>query len=65
MAKHKGDIEMGHRAYEEAVRVFGGTTKAARIMGFEKRILYSWKNDGVTPGGYVADTKLYIDEKFA
>ena len=53
MAKHKGDIEIGHREYEEVCRVFGGTSKAARIMRLEKRLFYSWKNDGVTPGGHV------------
>lgn len=52
MAKHNGDIEIGQRAYEEVCRVFGSAYKGARIMRLEKRLFYSWKNDGCTPGGY-------------
>ena len=53
MSKHKGDIEIGQRAYEEVIRVYGGTSKAARAMMLDRRIFNSWKNDGVTPGGHV------------
>ena len=51
MAKHKGDIEIGRRAFEEVYRVFQNIEKAARTMGCRKRIFYAWAA-GDTPGGY-------------
>ena len=51
MAKHKGDIEIGRRAFEEVYRVFQNFEKAASAMGCERKLFYAW-NDGKTPGGH-------------
>ena len=51
MAKHKGDIEIGRRAFEEVYRIFQNYEKAARAFGCSKRLFYEW-NNGDTPGGH-------------
>lgn len=51
MAKHKGDIEIGRRAFEEVYRVFPNITKGAEALGCKTRLLYEW-NGGATPGGH-------------
>ena len=48
--KPKGDIEIGYRAYEEAIRIFGAPYKAYQTKAFSKNTLYAWR-DGITPGG--------------
>lgn len=58
MAKRKGDIEIGQRAYDEVCRVFGSAYKAAKITRLKKRLFYYWQ-DGGTPGGYALAVMHY------
>lgn len=50
MSKHKGDIEIGVRAAEEAIRCCKTGKVAAERLGFERKIIHSWHTGG-TPGG--------------
>lgn len=52
MAKHKGNIEIGHRMVDELVRIFGSQANAVRQFPCKKHSLDYWK-DGGTPGGYM------------
>lgn len=52
MGKHKGDIEIGRRSFEEVYRVFNSAARGARAVGCKKSEVYAWK-DGVTPGGFM------------
>ena len=52
MGKHKGDIEIGWRASEEAIRVFGGCRAAGRALGCGHGIITEWAN-GRTPSGAI------------
>lgn len=52
MAKHKGDIEIGHRMVEELIRLFGTQANAKRLFPCDKHN-FEWWNNGGTPGGYM------------
>lgn len=52
MAKHKGDIEIGHRMVDECVRIFGTQANAIRQLPCERHCMDYWR-DGGTPGGYM------------
>ena len=54
MAKKKGNIQIGYRAYEEVCRIFGNGPKAAYKMCIRKNIIYEWKAGGVPGGHYLA-----------
>jgi hypothetical protein len=49
MAKTKGDIEIGRRAYEEVVRLFDVPSTAKQRIGITRNVLYGWR-DGIVPG---------------
>ena len=49
MANKKGDIEIGKRMVEEIDRIFDTRKEAFTRMPCNKKVLYSWGNDGVTP----------------
>ena len=46
----KGDIEIGSRAYEEAMRLFDSPRELEARIGISKSTVYNWQ-DGVSPGG--------------
>ena len=48
MPKKQTDIEIGHRAYEEAIRVFVKPRFAYKTCGLNRQTLYNWK-DGNSP----------------
>lgn len=48
MAQRKADISIGERAYTEMMRLYGSTTKAAKALGCERRLINDW-NWGVAP----------------
>ena len=50
--KRKGDIEIGHRAYEELVDTFGGVRNAVKKTGIAKNTIYAWNDGSATPSGY-------------
>jgi hypothetical protein len=52
MAKHKGDITIGHRMVEEVYRVFDSHSDAIKRLCCGKNAISHWK-DGGTPGGFV------------
>lgn len=52
MAKHKGDIEIGHRMVEEVYRIFGTYTKAINGLCCGKAAISYWQEGG-TPGGFM------------
>ena len=54
MANKKGNIEIGHRAYEEVLRIFESGYKAAYKMCIRKNIIYEWKAGRVPGGHYLA-----------
>ena len=46
--RHKADIGIGHRAYQEVTRMFPKTRHAAIAIGCSKKTLYAWR-DGIAP----------------
>lgn len=49
MSRRKiADITIGHRAYEEVLRLFPIMKDAERIIGCENYTIYKWR-DGVSP----------------
>jgi hypothetical protein len=65
MAKKKPDIEIGHRAYEEAIRLFC-KPRFANQHGITRQILHSW-SEGISPSAlyltkmhYAGADVLYI-----
>lgn len=48
MAMLKGDISIGHRAYEEVLRLFPRMKDASTVIGCKDTNIYKW-NDGVCP----------------
>lgn len=50
MAK-RADIRIGHRMYEEAMRLFGTPTAAAKKMGCDRKMFYEWEN-GLSPSAF-------------
>lgn len=59
MAKHKGDIEIGHRMVEEVYRVFGGHNNAIHRLNCGKNAISYWREGG-TPGGLVLARLYYF-----
>ena len=59
MAKHKGDIEIGHRMVEEMDRIRCTQRKTVKQLGFKKSCLNEWRNGG-TPGGYMLARLHYL-----
>lgn len=49
MARRKGDLEIGYRAFEEVKRLFPDVKNGVRRMHVSKNAVYGWK-DGGTPG---------------
>ena len=50
MAKRKGDILIGQRAWEEVIRLFPTMTSAAKAFGCDRKEFNEWYH-GRTPGG--------------
>ena len=46
MAKHIGDIEIGHRAAEEVRRAFKSYAAASRALGCNVKTVRYWENGG-------------------
>jgi hypothetical protein len=66
MAGKKGDLEIGRRAFQEAMRLFQTPKKARERIGVRKSTLFAW-GEGVIPGGlylaklhYAGADVLYI-----
>ena len=59
MANKKGNIEIGHRAYEEVCRIFGNGNNGAKKMLIRKNIIYEWKAGSVPCGHYLAWLHYY------
>lgn len=66
MAQKQADIEIGHRAYEEAIRLFNTPGTVNRRIGIGKSTVHEWK-EGQAPGGlalarlhYAGADVLYI-----
>ena len=60
MAKHKGELEIGMRAYEELRRRFPALSDEtiSKRIGMDRKSMYAWR-DGLTPGGYALQ-RLYF-----
>lgn len=54
MSMHKADIEIGRRAYLEAMRLFGNASDAGRELGVERQMPYRWYRGMVPTGGTLA-----------
>ena len=54
MSKIKGDIEIGRRAFEEAVRLFDTPSEASRRIGVRRKLLYAWREGCVPCGIFLA-----------
>ena len=48
MAMLKGDIKIGHRAYEEVLRLFPRMKDATAALGCKDSNIYKW-HEGVAP----------------
>ena len=48
MAMLKGDITIGHRAYEEVLRLFPRMKDAAAALGCKDNNIYKW-GEGICP----------------
>ena len=66
MAQKQADIDIGRRAYEEAMRLFDNPRTLRLRIGIGKSTVYQWK-DGRSPGGlalarlhYAGADVLYI-----
>ena len=51
MAKHNGDITIGHRMVEEVYRVFGSHKEVIKHLGCWNNAISYWGQGG-TPGGF-------------
>lgn len=56
MSMHKADIEIGHRAYDEALRLFKNPLQASKRLKVERQQVYRWRDGMVPTGGTLAKT---------
>ena len=54
MPMRKADIKIGHRAYYEAMRIFGDPSEASRKLRVERTAVYKWRGGMVPTGGTLA-----------
>ena len=62
MGQRNMDVDVGKRAYNEIIKLCGDTTKAAKALGSDRRLVTSWYY-GCAPSAFYLERlhKLGID----